>query len=45
MLKGVDVSKHNGKIDWQKVKNSGEVDFALLRAARKPVANSDNQRL
>jgi len=29
---GIDVSKHNGTIDWQKVKNSGEVDFALLRA-------------
>lgn len=32
MLKGIDVSKHNGTIDWQKVKNSGEVDFAILRA-------------
>ena len=32
MLKGIDVSKHDGTIDWQKVKNSGEVDFAILRA-------------
>jgi GH25 family lysozyme M1 (1,4-beta-N-acetylmuramidase) len=32
MKKGIDVSKHNGTIDWQKVKNSGEVDFAILRA-------------
>ena len=32
MLKGVDVSKHNGTIDWQKAKNSGSVDFAVLRA-------------
>lgn len=32
MLKGVDVSKHNGKIDWQKAKNSGFVDFAVIRA-------------
>lgn len=32
MLKGIDVSKHNGTIDWQKAKNSGSVDFAVLRA-------------
>ncbi len=29
-LKGIDVSKHNGTIDWSKV--SKEVDFAILRA-------------
>lgn len=28
---GVDVSKHNGNIDWTKVSNSG-IDFAILRA-------------
>ena len=28
--KGVDVSEHNGKIDWQKVKNDG-IDFAIIR--------------
>lgn len=28
--KGIDVSKHNGVIDWEKVKNSG-VDFAIIR--------------
>lgn len=28
---GIDVSKHNGKIDWQKVDLSG-IDFALIRA-------------
>ena len=27
---GVDVSKHNGKIDWKKVKSSG-MDFAIIR--------------
>lgn len=32
MLKGIDVSKHDGTINWQKAKNSGEVDFAILRA-------------
>lgn len=31
MSKGIDVSKHQGVIDWQKVKNSG-IDFAILRA-------------
>lgn len=28
--KGIDVSKHNGTIDWQKVKNSG-IEFAIIR--------------
>lgn len=28
--KGIDVSVHNGKIDWQKVKNDG-IDFAIIR--------------
>lgn len=27
---GIDVSKHNGKIDWQKVKDSG-IQFAIIR--------------
>lgn len=27
---GVDVSKHNKRIDWQKVKNAG-IDFAMIR--------------
>lgn len=30
-LKGIDVSKHNGKIDWAKVKSAG-IDFAMLRS-------------
>lgn len=30
--KGIDVSKHQGVIDWEKVKASGQVDFAILRA-------------
>ena len=30
-VKGIDVSKHQGEIDWQKVKDSG-VQFAVLRA-------------
>ena len=31
LMKGIDVSVHNGDIDWQKVKSSG-IDFAILRA-------------
>jgi len=30
-MKGIDVSVHNGKIDWQKVRAAG-IDFAILRA-------------
>ena len=30
-MKGIDVSVHNGNIDWQKVK-AGGIDFAILRA-------------
>ena len=29
-FKGIDVSKWNGNIDWQKVRNSG-IDFAIIR--------------
>lgn len=30
MIKGIDVSEHNGTIDWQKVKNAG-INFAIIR--------------
>ena len=30
LTKGIDVSVHQGNIDWQKVKNAG-IDFAILR--------------
>lgn len=30
-MTGIDVSQHNGNIDWGKVKASGKVDFAILR--------------
>lgn len=30
-FRGIDVSKHNGVIEWEKVKNSG-IEFAILRA-------------
>ena len=29
---GIDVSEHQGVIDWNKVKTSGKVDFVILRA-------------
>ena len=29
---GIDVSKHQGDIDWAKVRNSGKTAFAILRA-------------
>lgn len=29
--KGIDVSKHNGTVNWQAIKNAGYGDFALLR--------------
>ena len=32
MAKGIDVSYAQGVIDWEKVKASGQVDFAILRA-------------
>ena len=44
MLKGIDISKHNGSIDWQKVRNSGSVDFAVLRAGYgKLISQKDQQ--
>lgn len=30
-MKGIDVSRHNGFVDWAKVKSSG-IDFAIIRA-------------
>lgn len=30
-MTGIDVSQHNGSIDWDAVKASGKVDFAILR--------------
>lgn len=32
MVKGIDVSKHQGKIDWAKTKSNG-VEFAIIRAS------------
>lgn len=38
-LKGIDVSKHNGVIDWKKIKNSG-IDFAIIRTGYGKVNNA-----
>lgn len=32
VLYGIDVSEHNGNIDWEKVKASGKVNFVIIRA-------------
>ncbi len=31
MIKGIDVSRHQGEIDWKKVKDD-DIEFAILRA-------------
>lgn len=33
MFNGIDVSKHQGIIDWKKVKESGKVDFVMIRTS------------
>lgn len=38
MLKGIDVSKHNGSINWETVKE--HIDFAMLRAGYGTVVDS-----
>lgn len=43
-MKGIDVSKHNGTIDWKAVKVSGKVDFAIIRAGYgKAISQKDKQ--
>lgn len=43
MSKGIDVSKHQGTIEWQKVKASG-IDFAILRAGYGKYDNQKDER-
>ena len=41
---GIDVSRHQGSIDWTKVKNSGKVNFAILRAGYgKAISQKDSK--
>lgn len=42
-MKGIDVSVHNGNIDWQKVKNAG-IDFSILRAGYGRLASQKDER-
>ena len=42
-MKGIDVSVHNGNIDWQKVK-AGGIDFAILRAGYGRLASQKDER-
>lgn len=39
-MKGIDVAKWNGNIDWKKVKDSG-VEFAILKAINKQCVKED----
>lgn len=41
MVKGIDVSKHQGNIDWQKVKKDG-VQFAIIRAGYGKFASQED---
>lgn len=44
ILKGIDVSYSQGKIDWNKVKSSGKIEFAIIRAGYgKELNQIDNQ--
>lgn len=44
MKNGIDVSVHNGNIDWQKVKASGQADFCIIRAGYgKAISQKDKQ--
>lgn len=38
---GVDVSEHNGNIDWKKAKEDGCVEFAMIRAGYGPKGTMD----
>ncbi len=41
---GIDVSKHQGTIDWARVKASGKVDFAIIRAGLGKLASQKDTR-
>ncbi len=42
-MKGIDVSVHNGDIDWQKVKADG-IDFAIIRAGYGKLESQKGQK-
>lgn len=41
---GIDVSRHNGAINWNTVKDSGKVDFAILRAGYGKLTSQKDSR-
>lgn len=41
---GIDVSRHNGSINWTIAKASGKVDFAILRAGYGKVTSQKDSR-
>ena len=44
VARGIDVSEHQGIIDWERVKASGKVDFAIIRAGYgKEISQVDKQ--
>lgn len=43
MLRGIDVSKHQGTVNWQKVKASG-IDFAIIRAGYGRIASQKDPK-
>lgn len=42
-LRGIDVSKHNGKINWDTLKASGQVDYVILRAGYGKLTSQKDQ--
>lgn len=44
LLYGIDISVHNGVIKWDTVKESGKVDFAILRAGYGKVASQKDKQ-
>ena len=43
IMRGIDVSVHNGSIDWNRVKNDG-ISFAILRAGYGKVASQKDKK-
>ena len=41
---GIDVSRHNGAINWNSVKDSGKVDFVILRAGYGKLTSQKDER-
>ena len=40
---GIDISKHNGNINWDAVKSSGKVDYVILRAGLGRLASQSDK--